>query len=401
MNDLFDKKITARILSILLAIMLWLYVITEQNPVVYKDLSIPVKLMNIESLAKNDLVLLDKESFYASIKLKGNKNTLDRLNKNTVTAACDIKEVKSKGLIELPIEISGIPVGVDISWVSPSIINLNVDNIISKTMPIAVKVTGNPLQGMAVMVPMISPGEVTIKGAESLVNNIASAEVQVDVSSSYGEVKQKLPIRLFDLKGSEVDDLDFSPKQVDITIPIENTKRVMIEADYAIKAATGYILTDISINPKEIYIAGKKDILDSISKIKTERIELEEAKTFIEKEVALFLPDGVELANKSEKVLFSANVEKITEKPIKTDKIGVRNISDNLAADIELININALVKGAESLVNAWDVDNAFYVDLRDSGEGVYNIQLLYDKPEQLEIIELNPSHITVTLRKKE
>lgn len=401
MNNLFDKKITARILSILLAIMLWLYVITEQNPVIYKDLSIPVKLINIEALSKNSLMLLDKEPYYASLKLRGNKNTLDRLNKNTVTAACDIKEVKSKGSIELPIEISGIPVGVDISWVSSSTIKLNVDNIISKTMLISVKVTGNPLQGMAAMIPIINPEEVTIKGAESLVNTIASAEVQVDISSSNDEVKQKLPVRLFDSKGNEVEDLDFSPKQVDIIIPIENTKRVMIEADYAIKAATGYILTDISINPKEIYIAGKKDILDSISKVKTERIEIEEAKTFVEKEVVLLLPDGVELANKSEKVLFSANIEKSIEKPIETNKIGIRNISDNLEADIQLININALAKGAESLVNAWDVDNAFYVDLKDLGEGIYNIQLLYDKPEQLEIRELYPNQITVILRKKE
>lgn len=401
MNNLFDKKITARILSILLAIMLWLYVITEQNPVIYKDLSIPVKLINIEALSKNSLMLLDKEPYYASLKLRGNKNTLDRLNKNTVTAACDIKEVKSKGSIELPIEISGIPVGVDISWVSSSTIKLNVDNIISKTMLISVKVTGNPLQGMAAMIPIINPEEVTIKGAESLVNTIASAEVQVDISSSNDEVKQKLPVRLFDSKGNEVEDLDFSPKQVDIIIPIENTKRVMIEADYAIKAATGYILTDISINPKEIYIAGKKDILDSISKVKTERIEIEEAKTFVEKEVVLLLPDGVELANKSERVLFSANIEKSIEKPIETNKIGIRNISDNLEADIQLININALAKGAESLVNAWDVDNAFYVDLKDLGEGIYNIQLLYDKPEQLEIRELYPNQITVILRKKE
>lgn len=381
--------------------MLWLYVITEQNPVIYKDLSIPVKLINIEALSKNNLMLLDEEPFYASLKLRGNKNTLDRLNKNTVTATCDIKEVKSKGSIELPIEISGIPVGVDMSWVSSSTIKLNVDNIISKTMLILVKVTGNPLQGMAAMIPIINPEEVTIKGAESLVNTIASAEVQVDISSSDGEVKQKLPVQVIDSQGNQVDDVDFYPKQVDIIIPIENTKRVMIEADYSIKTATGYILTDISINPKEIYIAGKKDVLDSISKVMTERIELEEAKTFVEKEVVLLLPEGVELANKSENVLFSANVEKISEKSIETDKIGVRNISNNLTADIGLVNINALVKGAESLINAWDVDNAFYVDLKDLGEGIYNIQLLYDKPEQLEILELNPNHITVTLRKKE
>lgn len=401
MNNLLDKKITARILSILLATMLWLYVITEQNPVIYKDLSIPVKLINIESLSKNDFILLDKEPFVASIKLKGNKNILDRLNKNTVSATSDLKGINSKGLIEIPIEISGIPVGVDISWTSSSTIKFNVDNIISEVIPLEIKVTGNPLQGMAAMIPIANPTEIMVKGAESLIRTIKSAIVQVDISSSNSEVNQKLPVQIFDSQGNPVDDISINPEQVDIVIPIENTKRVMVETDYDINTAAGYVLTDISIQPKEIYIAGKKEILNTISTIKTEKVELKEAKTFVEKEVSLLLPEGIELANKSEKILLSANIEKITEKSIEANTISIKNISENFSADIQPTYIKASLRGPESLVNAWDINNTFYVDLKDLTEGTYNVQILYDIPEQVEIRELYPNLVMVTVKKKE
>lgn len=401
MNDLFDKKITVRILSVALAIMLWLYVITEQNPVIYKDLNIPVKLINVESLLKNDLVLLDDESYSVSIKLKGNKNYLDRLNKTTVSASADLKGINSKGLMELPIDIDGIPVGVDISWISSNKITLNVDNIISETIPVSLKVMGNTIHGTATMIPVISPSEVVVKGAETILNTIKSAEVSVDISNSDSEVNKKLAVQIIDTQGNFIEGLDINPKQVDVTIPVENTKSVLIDADYKIMTAEGYVLTDVSINPKTINIVGKKELLDGLSKLVTEKIELVDAKTFIEKEITLILPEGIELANKDEKIVFSANIEKIAEKIIESNSVGIKNLNENFETEILPIYLKATVRGPESLVNAWDINNAFYVDLKDLEEGTYNLPILYVKPEQIELKDLYPNEIKVTLKKKE
>ena len=217
----------------------------------------------------------------------------------------------------------------------------------------------------------------------------------------FRSVKQTLPVILIDSQGKAVNDVTVSPKQIDVIIPVVNTKRVIVEADYDIKAAQGYVITNIDINPREIYIAGNKDVLGSITKVMTEKIELTGSKSFIEKEVTLLLPEGIELANKYEKVIFSANIEKIIEIPIETDKIEIRNVPENMELDAQSINITAIVKGPESFVNAWNFNNSFYIDLKDLSEGVYNTQILYDKPENIELKELYPSQITIILRKKE
>ena len=401
MNNLLDKKITAKILSVLLATMFWIYVITEQNPVVYKDIALPVKLVNVESLATNNITMMNKNDYKISLKLKGNKNTLDRINNSTITATADLRDQKTKGEFLVPVQISGVPSGVDIISMSSGSIKVNMDNVISITMPVIIKVTGNPLQGMAAMTPAVSPTEVTIRGAETLVNLIKTAVVDLDISSFSTEVKKNIMVQILDGDGKAVEDVEVYPKSVDVRIPIEYTKIVLLDPDFVVKPAPGYIVTGVSVNPKEIHITGKKELLDTLSSVKTERVELSDAKAFVDQEVALILPPGVELANKSEIIRLNANIEKIIEKPIETNNISIRNLSDDLDAEVQQTLIGAFVRGPESIVNAWDINKAFYIEALGLDEGTHTLQIFYDKPEELEVMGVNPNVVNITIKKKE
>ncbi|MCK9216899.1 MAG: CdaR family protein [Firmicutes bacterium] len=401
MNDLLDKKITVIILSAVLAIMLWLYVITEQNPVINKDLSLPIRLINTDTLLVNDLVLLDDEPFNVSIRLRGNKNYLDSMNRTTVSAFVDLKEIRSKGLVELPIDITGIPLGVDIFWVSSNRLSLNIDNIISEMLLVTLKITGSTLNGTAAMTPFTNPSEIMVKGAESIIETINKAEVSIDITNLDKTVSQKAEVVLSDEQNNTIEGLDINPKQVDVVVPIENTKSVAVEADYRVVPADGYVLTGVEINPKTVNIVGKKEVLDSITKITTQRIEFLDVKNSVEQKTFLILPEGVEIVNKNGGIAFSASVEKLIEKEIETNRVGVKNLSENFELEMIPIYLKAIIKGTESIVNSWDIDNAFYIDLLDLEEGTYNMPILFTKPEHLEVHELNPSEIRITLKKPE
>ncbi len=400
MNNFFDKKITARILSVLLATMLWLYVITEQNPVVYKDITLPVKLIGVETLAAKNITLLDNTSYNVYLRLKGNKNTLDRINNTSLNATADIRDQDEKGEFQIPIQISGIPAGVDITSMSSKSIRVRFDNVISVTMPVVMKITGNPLQGMAAMTPSVNPGEVTITGAESLVNKVKTAAVDLDISSSSATVKKNISVKILNEEGKEIEGLDVSPKSVDVEIPIEYTEIVVIEPDVVVNPAPGYIVTNISTNPREIHVAGKKEILDNLKSIKTERIELQDAKAFVDQQVSLVLPEGVELANKSETVRLNINIEKIIEKPIEISNIAIRNLPDNLTAEHQQIVMRLIVKGPESIVNAWNTNNSFYVDVSGLSEGIHEVDIMYNKPEEVQILQIEPISMYITLKDK-
>lgn len=387
-------------MSVLLATMLWLYVITEQNPVVYKDITLPVKLIGVETLAAKNITLLDNTSYNVYLRLKGNKNTLDRINNTSLNATADIRDQDEKGEFQIPIQISGIPAGVDITSMSSKSIRVRFDNVISVTMPVVMNITGNPLQGMAAMTPSVNPGEVTITGAESLVNKVKTAAVDLDISSSSATVKKNISVKILNEEGKEIEGLDVSPKSVDVEIPIEYTEIVVIEPDVVVNPAPGYIVTNISTNPREIHVAGKKEILDNLNSIKTERIELQDAKAFVDQQVSLVLPEGVELANKSETVRLNINIEKIIEKPIEINNIAIRNLPDNLTAEHQQIVMRLIVKGPESIVNAWNTNNSFYVDVSGLSEGIHEVDIMYNKPEEVQILQIEPISMYITLKDK-
>lgn len=400
MDNFFDKKITARVLSVLLATMLWLYVITEQNPVVYKDITLPVRIIGVETLAANNITIIDNASYNVSLRLKGNKNTLDRISNTSLNASADIRGQREKGEFYVPIQISGLPAGVDIISMSPNSVKLNFDNVVSIAMPVSINITGNPLQGMAAMTPSINPGEVTIKGAESIVNKVKKALVDYDISSSSETIRKNMTVKLLDEAGKTIEGLEVSPKAVDVTIPIEYTKIVEIEPDVVVNPAPGYIITNISTNPKEIHIVGNKDLLDKLDSIKTERIEIRDAKAFVEQQVSLMLPEGIELANKKETVRLRINVEKIIEKPLEVTNISVRNLSDNLTAEFMPVKVQVTARGPETIVNAWDVNNSFYVDAANLGQGIHMLEIKYEKPAEIEILMLEPKFVNVVLKDK-
>lgn len=400
MSNFFDKKITARVLSVLLATMLWLYVITEQNPVVYKDITLPVRIIGVETLAAKNITIMDNASYNIYLRLKGNKNTLDRIDNTTLSAIADIRDQNQKGEFQIPIQISGIPAGVDVISISNKSIKIRFDNVVSVTMPVVMNITGNPLQGMAAMTPSVNPGEVTITGAESLINKVKTVLVDLDISSSSTTIKKNIPVMIQDEEGNAVDGLDIKPKSVDVEIPIEYTKIVVIEPDVVVNPAPGYIITNISTNPRDVHIVGKKEILDSLSSIKTERIDLQDAKAFVDQQVSLVLPEGVELANRSETVRLNINIEKIIEKPIDISNIAIINLPDNLTAEYEQTLVNVLVKGPESVVNTWNANNSFYVDVSGLSIGLHELNLMYNKPEEVQILQIEPAAIRVTLKNK-
>lgn len=399
-SDILDKKITVIALSLVLAIMLWLYVVTEQNPVIRKELSLPVRLINIDALAKNDLILLNNETFNVSITLRGNKNYLDSLNRTTVSASADLKEVNTKGLIELPVDLSGIPVGVEVSWISSNKLALDIDNIVSQVLPISLKIIGNTLQGTATMSPIVNPSEVEVKGAESIINTIKRAEASVNINHSGSIISEKVNVVIIDVEENIIEGLLLSPAMVDVVIPIENTKTVTIEADYRIIPAEGYILTGVSINPKTVNIVGQSSLLDDVTKLVTERIDISDARSSIDQKITLILPDGIELVNKNESIVFTATIEKVVEAIIESGEISIRNLSDDLEVEIPGETIKAVIRGTESIISSWNKDNTFYVDLKDLVEGEHIIPVFIEGSNQVELIDLFPNEIKVILRKK-
>lgn len=397
------KDTTIKILSVIFAILLWFYVITEQNPVVPKEITIPVKITNMETLDKYDMVLLDDpNSFSINLRLKGKKEILDTVNANTINAYADISGYRKQGENHVPVVISGIPEGIGITSKANQTVKLNLDKKVFSQRTVTAKITGNPVAGLAYITPELTPSEVILTGAESLINKIKAATVEVDIAGASNNVIKRLPVRLLDEQGKDVSGVETSPQYINVNVPIANTKRVPINLVLEGNVGEGYTISEQLVQPREILVTGEQQVLDSLTAINTAALNINNLAADTELEVKLELPPGVKMVYENEAIKAVLDIQKVVTSTIEISKLEYRNLSPRykLAEDPSR-SIAVKLRGAEDIVNQAAESIVLYVDLRNAKEGVDSYEILWDKTSKFDILEVLPQQISIDIRKIE
>lgn len=401
MNEkLLNKDMTKRILSVMLALLLWFYVITEQNPDIIKEITIPVRLANSVFLDESNMVLVnDPGSFKLTLKIKGKNKVLEKLNESTVEAVADLEGHRLKGDNFLEIKINGIPEDVNILQKSSESLKVVLEPRVNIQKSVQINLMGNPSQGLAAMSPLMVPSDVIIMGAESLIQKIKSVRVDVDIANATGEVKKVLPVRVLDENGKDIKNITVDPGNVEVSIPIENTKLVRLEADVTGKTAEGYGINNISVEPTEVLITGDQQILTGINSIKTEKIVINDDAADISKEVGLVLPEGIEVTNAIEKVKVLVDIGKIVTSEITIGNFEYQNLPEDMRLESIQGEVIASLKGAESQISNAANNIRFFVDLKDAVEGDNAVNVSWEAPEGIEVQSVLPHQVSVVLRK--
>lgn len=401
-KELF-RDATIKTLSIVFAILLWFYVITEQNPVVPKDITIPVRLINLDALSQNNLVLIENpDSFFITIRLKGKKEILDAVNQNTLNAYADVSAYKAKGENTLPVVINGIPEGVAVTSRSEHNIRVNIDNMLTVQRPVTIKVTGNPMGGLANLTPIPTPSEVVLTGAESVVNNIKTVRVDVDIAGVNSNVTKKLPVRLLDEAGRDVAGVKLDTQWINVDVPIANTKRVPIQLVLDGTPSPGYMIASQIVQPGEILVTGDQKSLDLLTIVNTGKVDINNITESLKVPVALELPPGVQLVNANEQINALIDVEKIVTRTIEIDQIEFRNLSDKYTVENAFTgSVKMTVRGPENLVNTAETSILLNVDLASAKEGLASYEIQWTKPLGIEVLETTPTSLALDIKSRE
>lgn len=407
MNNVSFSSTTRKILSVAIAMILWFYVITEQNPVVLKDITIPVKIVNVEALNRNDLIMLEDAGAYAvTMRIKGKKETLDLVNERTLTAYADISGNTASGAVSVPVVINGIPDGVTITNRSDHSIRVTLDKKISVQKTVAINITGNPILGLASLPAVVTPTDVVLTGPESVINRVKTVKVDVDIAGSNANVDKKLQVRLLDEAGKDVTGIQLDSQYVNVTIPISNTKRVPIQLQLEGTPAEGYMLVDHFLTPREILLTGEQGVLDSLNSITTKPISLNangaSPTASYETPITLDLPAGVQLANPNEQIRAYIDIQPVVTNTLETTHVELRNLADKyIVIDSPPKTVKLTVRGPESLVKDLEKNITLYIDLTNAKEGQGNYEIIWEKAAKLEVLEAVPSHLTLEIKTRE
>lgn len=387
------------IVSIIFAALLWYYVVTDQNPLITKSYDIPVKLLNMEYIEKNDLILMQNpNNLKVTIKLKGYKDNLDLVSQLSITASADLMGIKSKGEVRTNISFSGIPNGITLVDQSASELILNLDRKISSHLKVSYKYKGKLADGFAPVINNIDPPEILITGPESIVSKAKYALLTVDITGLTGDTIKDQTVTIYDAENKELNDISVQPKTQRVSLSLGVIKLVPILPQFTGKALEGYSVLERGIYPKFVSIAAKKDVLDSIKEIKTEKISIAGISERMEKNVKLILPPGIALVENDIRIRAFADIEKVITKEIKKS-IEIRNLGEGLSVEGVNQEITLTVVGPESIVENPAILIKAYADMEGIIEGEHVLKVLWDTPKGFTIQKANPANITINVKK--
>lgn len=396
---MLENKKLNMILSLLIAIALWAFVIGEVNPEasrLYRD--VPVKLVNEETLEQNDMAVYSVSNRTINVTLSGTRSEINKIDIKDIVATIDLGDAVM-GENQLQINVK-VPNKVEIESQSADKSVVIVEERVSKTVPVEVSYEGTFDNEEEPVTVEQNLSTVMVYGAASTVDQVAFASARVPENSITAEI-QEIRCDLFaaNSTGQRIFNVELSSSEVLITSELAKLKTVPLFVPLHGENSGG--VTRTVVTPEEITIKGKTADLDPIDSITTEPLDL--ADVFANKTITLtpILPEDVEVSAESANLEAVVHVTKIENRSMtfNQSKIEFRGLDDGMSAKAADTAIELTITGSESQLESLTKEGvSLFVDLEGLTAGRHKVALQAECGIAGAIMDVSPKRVIVTIK---
>jgi len=403
MRSKLSRNFALKLISVIIAIILWFIAIREQNPEVTRTYdNIPVKIENEDKFKERRLTLVDDLPTEVNISIKGRVRDLDKVDVEQLQGILDLSQINEPGEYRLLIDIKGLPSGVTLKR-KPEVV-IKVDNLVNKDVTITPDIDIKEATGYLVFSHSIKPtNTVEVTGPESLIKRISRATVSLKLSGVSSTVEYSLPVLLMDDKGRTVESkyISINPKYVTITVPVYPTKVLPVKPNIVGAPNENYEVVSVDVYPQEVTVSGEKSILEKMDSISTQILDIEGATADITQTLKIQKYEGIIIAppSPSEVEVVVRLKEKIIRRSLLVDNIEMVNVPENGEIELEPTSVEIVLGGPATIINRIDPSSVrVYVDLASIPQGEHSIKVMADIPPGAELIEIKPAEVRVNVR---
>ena len=310
-----------KILSVLIAILIWIVVMNINDGEKTKAFQLNVNLINTEVITENGKVFrVVDNSDVVTLKVRARKSIVDELSGSDFVLTADmLKNLKYDRQVGITVECKNRNINIDEHiTLSRSNVDVSIEDSATEQFQVHVKHTGQPNSGLIPGNMIPEQTIIKISGPVSLVERIELVEAMVDITGLPGTTVKNCELKLYDSIGGLIDNtyLNYIGKNegIDVTVNMLNTKTVPLRFSYAGTPAENYVVKEISYKPEVVEIAGNAGVLSGISRweIPAEAVNVEGIDDELQLVVDLtqYLPSGVILKEEEDSsVLVIVEVE--------------------------------------------------------------------------------------------
>ncbi len=386
------KNTKIKIIALLSAIVLWMYVMAVVDPEdtkLYED--IPITITNLNEIKNLDLVVDPDEDLVTSVYVKGNLSDLQNISSKNINVY-GVVDNPIEGQNQLKLSVSGNSTAkVNIDLKSNNIV-INLEKIIEEEKEITVKVTGKYKDNIENI--ELKNEKIIVSGPRSRVNSVKYVQAELNADEELTKTCTKsLNLKPLDSDMKQVNDVNLQFKKVDATISFLHQKEVKVKAVFKGNLANLVEGENFTISPSTIQIRGKKEDLDNIEFISTESIDIGNFTSNVNT-VKLNVPQGIVVKDDNVKIKMLKDSDLIDIFTYSGSSLGILNNNSTVSLnDFEIPDsIKVTLKYNNQSQKISKNELKLYIDLQ---EGFASNKQYVIKHNNLDVksIVIEPSYI--------
>ena len=388
-------------LATVLATVVWITAANEDNPIVQQVYPQPITI-EMKLLSK-DMIVGRSNIKDVAVLIRAPSQVWSTLSNNQINITADLNGLPP-GSHKVPLKANVDIPSVEILSVSPSEISINLERIITRTIPVIVDIQGEPAVGYIARSPIISAENIIVTGSEKEISKLETIKLTINISQEKANINRTFTFSQIGVLESIIGDLILQPKSTTVTIPIQQMggyRDVAVRALLEGKPEPGYRITNITTSPPTITVfSSDPDQITSLPGfVETEPLDISSSSQDVDARLTMALPEGV-TAVSEQSIVVLVSIEAVeTSQRIRQD-LTVTGLGPNLSVQISPDSVDVIVSGPLPVLDSLTRENVkVMLDLLHLVPGSYDIEplVIVSGPDIIKTDTILPAFIRVNI----
>lgn len=406
MGKRLTNNLGLKLISVFLAFFVWLAVVNIANTETDGSREVPLEIVNgsvLTASGKTYEIIGNVDTVTVSYKIRVQDS--GSVSSSDFRAYVDLAEMyEPTGAVPVKIDVNNSRVSSVLA--RPSVVRVETEDLQRKQFELTAYLEGHAQSGYREGNVTISPTQVYVSGPVSLVGQISTVGISINVEGADSDMSGTLPIKCYDSNGNEIaldDRITLSRTEAEYSLPILRTKNLTLNFETPSgTVADGYRYTGIESSVNSVEVVGLKSDLANVTSITIPQSELNLSGATSDREVTIdlneYLPEGAQLVGSDSQLTVTLKVEPLEERTfaLSTSQISQVGASSQYSYQYDQDSIQVVIRGlAEDLDQLEEETLEAEVDVSSMEPGIHQASITFDLGAAYEVVSSDSLQIVV------
>ncbi len=296
MEKIKHEKLISKIVCVALAIILWLFVLYQENPTATKTVrDVPLVVTGEQILEENGFSVYSVSKKSVDVSVTAKRLNLPLFSKKTLSSGVNVSSIRKSGTYTLPATASSTADTNASYHVKNKDIIVVIERIEKATYKIETDISAPDDDSLILVSNELSREKVTVTAPKSVIKNVAYVKTE-PITPKKNKSGHTAKLLAYDKDGNVINDASCSPEEVKVSYTLHSTKTVPV-----ILATTSGEKISLS-SEYDVTIQGVGENFDDIETLETEKVSLSKHASGDSITVKITLPKDVKIVGNSNEI---------------------------------------------------------------------------------------------------